>query len=161
MMNQDNTRLNEQLQVAYDDLNNLLNHSGIAIVLLDKDLCVRHFNAAAADVFNITDTDIGRPLAGIASKLTYQGAVGDAREVLKKPVARKIEVQRQDGRWYLLRVLPYRTNIKIVKPYHTSINIISGVVISLFDIDEQKRAVEALREANRKLQDELKKAIEE
>jgi len=54
----------------------------------------------------------------------------DAEEVLRTLTPRERTVQHQDGRWYLVRVVPYRT----VE------NLIDGVVLTFVDITEQKKA---------------------
>ena len=126
---------NEMLTSANDDLKNYLNRTDIAIVFLDRDLKIRSYTPATADVFNIRDVDIGRPLDEITSRLAYQGVVGDARGVLRTLTPGEIEVQRRDGHWYNMRILPYLT----VE------NALGGLVISFLDIDKQKQAAAGLR----------------
>src|SRR5262249_56497680 len=50
------------------------------------------------------------------------------------------EVRDRDGRWYALRVHPYRT----------ADNRIDGAVVVLIDIDQVKRTQEALRESEQR-----------
>ena len=69
----------------------------------------------------------------------------DARAVLRTLTPKEIEVQRKDGRWYVMRILPYRT----VQ------NAIGGLVLSFLDIDKQKQAASALEEANRRLSEAI------
>ncbi len=127
---------NELLTRANDDLRNFLNRTDIAIIFLDEELKIRSFTPATADVFNIRDIDVGRPLGDITSRLAYDGIVDDAQGVLRSLKAKEVEVQRKDGCWYKLRILPYLTTQ----------NALGGLVLSLLDIDEQKKAVESLRE---------------
>jgi two-component system CheB/CheR fusion protein len=61
----------------------------------------------------------------------------DARTVLKRLTAVEREVQDESGRWYLTRVLPYRTPD----------NRIEGVVVNFIDISDRKRMEEELRNA--------------
>ncbi len=72
-MNEELTTVNSELQESLDrerkggdDLKNILNSSDVATLFLDKDLNVRFFTPAAAPLFNLITTDIGRPLADLA-----------------------------------------------------------------------------------------------
>jgi PAS domain S-box-containing protein len=56
-----------------------------------------------------------------------------------------MEVQRKDGCWYSMRILPYLT----------AQNVSSGLVLSFLDIDKQKKAAGELAEINQKLHDTL------
>src|SRR5262249_20084851 len=58
-------------------------------------------------------------------------------EVLDTLAAREMEVQDREGRWYLLRVRPYRTTE----------NKIEGVVVVLLEIDQLRRSEQELRGA--------------
>ena len=75
------------------------------------------------------------PWHEITSRLAYEGVVDDAREVLRTLQPKEIEVQRKDGHWYTMRILPYLT----VQ------NAIGGLVMSFLDIDKQKQAAARLR----------------
>jgi two-component system, chemotaxis family, CheB/CheR fusion protein len=136
---------NELLTTAIDDLKNYLNRTDIAIIFLDKDLKIRSYTPATADVFNIRDIDINRPLNEITSRLAYEKVVEDAGVVLRMLTPKEMEVQRKDGRWYTMRILPYLT----VK------NDLGGLVISFLDIDQQKNAVNELIGVNKRLQEAL------
>ena len=132
---------------ANDDLKNYLNRTDIAIIFLDGDLKIRSYTPATTEVFNIRPIDVGRPLGEITSRLEYAGVAMDAQAVIHNQAPRMIEVQRQDGHWYMMRILPYLT----VQ------NMLSGLVISFLDIDRQKQVVKELAESNR----QLKAALQE
>ena len=100
---------NELLIKAIDDLKNYLNRTDIAILFLDEELKIRSYTPATTDVFNIRDIDINRPLDEITSRLAYENVVEDARVVLRTLTPKEMEVQRKDGRWYTMRILPYLT----------------------------------------------------
>ena len=144
-VNTELTSKNELLTKANDDLKNYLNRTDIAIIFLDERLKIRSYTPATTDVFSIRDIDISRPLDEITSRLTYQNIVEDARGVLRMLTPKEIEVQRKDGHWYTMRILPYLT----VK------NAIGGLVISFLDIDQQKKAVNELFGVNKRLQESL------
>jgi len=58
--------------------------------------------------------------------------------VLDTLVAKEVEVQTTEDKWYTMHILPYRTQE----------NVIEGVVITFVDITEMKKTREALRKAN-------------
>jgi signal transduction histidine kinase len=60
--------------------------------------------------------------------------------VLKTLATREREIRSADGRWYLVRLLPYRTLE----------DKIDGVVLTFLDIIERKRAEQALKQADRR-----------
>jgi two-component system, chemotaxis family, CheB/CheR fusion protein len=127
---------NELLNRANDDLNNFVNRTDIAIILLDDELKIRSFTPATSEILNIRKIDVGRPFAEITSRLAYDKMTDEAHEVLRTLQPRETEVQRKDGHWYNLRISSYRT----------AQNVMSGLVISLLDINEQKKAAGVLSE---------------
>jgi two-component system CheB/CheR fusion protein len=127
---------NEQLTKANDDLRNFLARTDIAIIFLDGELKIRRFTPASIDVFNLRDIDVGRPLDEITSRLDHEKLANDARKVVRTLEPIEKEVQRKDGHWFNMRILPYLT----------AHNEVSGLVMSFLNIDEQKKAIESLRE---------------
>jgi PAS domain S-box-containing protein len=142
---------NELLSKANDDLKNFLNRTDIAIIFLDDELKIRSYTPATSDVFNVRDIDVGRPLDEITSRLAYVDIVSDAREVLRTLRPKEIEVQRKDGCWYKMRILPY----------FTAQNVVSGLVMSFLDIDDQKKATDELRKAHDGLETRVKERTAE
>jgi two-component system CheB/CheR fusion protein len=120
----------EELSRAKDDMQNLLNSTEIATLFLDRDLNIQSFTAQAQDVISVIPSDIGRPVADFASHLRYDRLTDDARRVLETLVPHEIEVQTREGKWRLVRILPYLT----------SQNVIDGVVVTIVDVDRLKRA---------------------
>ena len=120
----------EQLSRAKDDMQNLLNSTEIATLFLDRDLKIQSFTTQARDVIRVIPSDIGRPVADFASHIRYDQLTEDAGRVLATLVPHEVEVQTKDGKWRLLRMLPYLT----------SQNVIDGVVVTFVDVDRLKRA---------------------
>ena len=122
----------EELGDANSDMQNLINATAIAIVFLDRDLQVMRYTPAAVGLFNLIPSDVGRPLADLATRLEYPQLQTDAGQVLERLVPVEREVGLSDGRWFLARLLPYRTLD----------DRIAGVVLSFIDITERKQAEE-------------------
>jgi PAS domain-containing protein len=134
---------NEQLTKVNDDLKNFLAQTDIAIIFLDGELKIRSFTPASVDVFNLRTIDVGRPLGDITSRLNHENLADDARKVLRTLRPKEIEVQRKDGHWFNMRILPYLTA-------HNEVN---GLVMTFLDIEKQKQAVDELAKANLQLED--------
>ncbi len=120
----------DALARSNDDMSNLLNSMQVATIFLDGDLRVKRYTERARDVVRLIDSDIGRPLSDLTSTLDYPDLVEDCRKVLAtlSPVER--EARDADGRWQLVRLLPYRT----------ADNVIDGLVLTVVDITRTKGA---------------------
>ncbi|MCD6062197.1 MAG: signal transduction histidine kinase [Flavipsychrobacter sp.] len=120
----------EETTLAGNNLHNLINSVDIATIFLDRSFRVAFFTPAAREVFNLIPADYGRPLSDITGKLSYTDLMKDAEFVLDKlqPVER--EVVTSNGRFFHMRVLPYRTEE----------DRINGVVITFIDMTARKRA---------------------
>ena len=134
----------DELSLANNDMHNLLDSIEVPTVFLDFQLRIKRFTANAKKVINFIETDIGRPLHHIACRFKYDQLMADARNVLKTLVYREVEIQTENGHWYLMRILPYRTID----------NIIDGVVIIYLDIHAQKVASGKIDELNQSLEEQ-------
>ena len=126
----------EELSQSNSDMKNLLNGIAIATIFLDNDLSVKRFTPQATQIVNLIVADVGRPLGHLASKLKYDRLVRDAQEVLDSLVPKELQVESSGGRWYNMRILPYRTTD----------NTIDGVVMTFTDITAMKQLEKSLRE---------------
>ena len=124
----------EELETANNDMANLLNCTDIATVFLDTGFRIKLFTPAATRLFNLIATDVGRPIGDIVKKFTDDDLLRDAQQLLRDLTPREKEVRTEDGRWYMRRIMPYRTLD----------NRIDGVVITFVDITERKQAADAV-----------------
>jgi two-component system CheB/CheR fusion protein len=131
-LNSESQRKNEDLTTLNNDMLNLLNATDVASLFLDEKLRIRRFTPSAAELFKFIDSDVGRPVEDIASPLKDNTLVKTSRQVMDNLVPVELEAQANDGRWYSLRVLPYRTMD----------NSIAGVVVSFVDINRVKAALQ-------------------
>jgi len=127
------------LSQANNDMNNLLAGTGIATLFVDHQLRILRFTPAVGAILNVILSDVGRPVAHIVTNLAgYDRLVADIREVLDSLVPKDVEVQTTEGKFFTMRIRPYRTLE----------NAIEGAVISFIDITAMVRAREDLRKAN-------------
>ena len=142
-LNEEMMTVNAELQVKVDeltlsnsDMKNLLNRTEIATIFLDDELNIRRFTPEATGIFNLIQSDIGRPISHIVSKLQYDDIVTDVRKVLDSLMYKEAQVQAKDGHWYIMRIMPYRTHD----------NAIDGVVINFIEITTVKKLEISLQE---------------
>lgn len=114
----------KELQELNEDLNNYFRSSDIGQVFLDRSMKIRKFNPASARMINFIESDIGRPISHISTNIRYNGLINDIEQVLRENQSLEKEVQLQNGKNLLLRILPYLT----------SENKVSGAIISFIDI---------------------------
>jgi two-component system CheB/CheR fusion protein len=130
------------LSRANNDMSNLLAGTGIATVFVDHQLRILRFTPAAGEIINLIQSDVGRPVGHIVSNLVnYDRLVADAMDVLATLMPKEAKVQSTAGRWYVMRIRPYRTLS----------NVIEGVVITFVDITEMKQIEDALEREGTKL----------
>jgi two-component system CheB/CheR fusion protein len=145
-VNEELATLNAELQTKVvdlsrtnNDMNNLLAGTGIGTVFVDLKLRILRFTPTASVITNLILSDVGRPVAHIVSNLVrYDRLVADVQAVLDTLQPKEVDVQATNGKWYTMRILPYRTLD----------NAIEGAVITFVDIDEIVHTREALRKAN-------------
>ena len=139
-LNTVNTQLNakvEELSHANDDMQNLLNSIDVASVFLDHELRVKRYTEQARQLISLVDQDLGRPLSDLALRVDHPRLIADCRRVLDTLQRCEVEVRDDEGRWLMMRLLPYRT----------SLNVVDGVVVTFIPIDALKKAEEAAQSA--------------
>jgi len=129
---------NQELGVVNSDLSNVLGGVQIPIFILSEQMLVRRFTQAAEKVFRLTAADLGRPFADVVPQFRAQGVPALVSEVLSSLETKETEIQDGDGRWYSLRVRPYRSLE----------NRIEGAIVVLVDIDTLKLGIDRLTEAH-------------
>jgi two-component system CheB/CheR fusion protein len=124
----------EQLEHAHDDLSNFFASTKLATLFLDDAQRIKRCTPAAEDLLLISHDDLGRHIADIARELLQMELKHDVHAVLSDLIPQSREVQAADGRWFMRRVLPYRTETRRIE----------GVVVTWMDVTELKRATERL-----------------
>jgi chemotaxis methyl-accepting protein methylase/PAS domain-containing protein len=148
-LNEELQTVNAELQSKVEDLSwvnndmiNLLNSTEIATIFLDNFLNVRRFTTHVNHLFKLIISDVGRPLSDIVTDLDYPKLHDDSIEVLRSLVYIEKQINSKDGRWFKVRIMPYRTQD----------NVIDGLVITFTDITDSKTLEAKLR--NMRVQDD-------
>jgi two-component system CheB/CheR fusion protein len=132
----------EELRLTNNDFQNLINSTDIATIFLDRSLRIKLTTPRAQDIFSLQRTDIGRPLSDITNRLTGVDLDTDLQLVLNRLQSIDREVTTtHTGRWYLMRIRPYRTID----------DRIEGVVLMLQDITDKRAAERAVVESEERL----------
>jgi two-component system CheB/CheR fusion protein len=125
----------EELSSANTDMKNLLNSTDMATIFLDNALHVRRYTTQVTRLFKLIPSDVGRPLSDMVTDLDYPAMLADAEDVLRTLAFSDREITTHDGRWFQVKIMPYRTQD----------NVIDGVVITFNDIGRAKRLEAELR----------------
>jgi two-component system, chemotaxis family, CheB/CheR fusion protein len=131
----------EAISRAHSDLQNLMAATDFGTLFLDSSLAIKRYTERVTELFSITPADEGRPITDFAHQLEYDDLIKDVRAVLTDLAPVRREVKSRTGKWYDMRLRPYRT----VE------DKIDGVVITFIDISDRLQVEAALRESEREL----------
>ncbi len=141
----------DEISRSHSDLENLMSATEIAMLFLDRDLCIRHYTPGMRELFNIMPGDRARPIKHLTHSLKYDQFIEDAEAVLRTLVPIECEVEGGDGGWFLLRMRPFRT----------SADHIEGVIFTFVEITRLKEAEAQLVELNATLEQRVLERTEE
>lgn len=127
----------ESISSAHNDLKNLTAATEIGTLFLDVGLRIRMFTPPVAELFNIYDSDVGRPVTNFTHQMRYQSIELDAQRVLKNLAPFETIVESNSGRSFMMRIRPYRTLE----------DRIEGLVITFVDVTARLQAEQQLRES--------------
>ena len=135
-----NVELHSKIEISLrlnNDLINLLNSTEIATLFIDRELKIRQFSKSITKIFKFQESDIGRPFTDLVTDLDYPGIYVDALEVLQTLIFKEKEIATKDGRWFKIRIMPYRTID----------DKIDGLVMTFIDITKLKNIEFSLKES--------------
>jgi two-component system CheB/CheR fusion protein len=125
----------DEATVVNNDLQNFIASTEIAVLFVDRRLRLMRYTPPARDLFNVLDSDVGRPLLDITHRLDYPELEPDLSAVLTSLHAVEREVKGRGDHWYLARILPYRTTE----------DRIEGAILTLVDVTSRRTAEERVR----------------
>ncbi|WP_122236517.1 ATP-binding protein, partial [Pseudomonas syringae] len=125
----------EETDQVNDYLSNLISSTDIATIFVDRELRIKWFTPRATDIFNMRAVDAGRPLMDITHRLKYDEMIDDAMSVFGSLKSIEREIASASGGWYIVRVLPFRSNV----------DQIGGIVLTFVDITSRREAEQELR----------------
>lgn len=118
------------------DVDNLLSGTQIATLFLDENLEIRKFTPQMAQIYKVMEKDVGRPISHLSHCLVNTDPLEIIQRVqdTAKPIEKQVETV--DGRWYLMRTLPY----------HVGPQAFSGIVMTFIDITQLRMTQRALKD---------------
>jgi two-component system CheB/CheR fusion protein len=131
-LNEELQNKNTELTHLNSDLSNVFSSTNIPIIIVGNDLRIKRFTPTARKVMNLIPTDVDRPIGDIRLNIDIAGLEAMILDVIDDMAPKESEVKDKEGRWYSVRIRPYRTID----------NKIDGAIISLVDIDAIKRSRE-------------------
>lgn len=155
-MNEEMQSANEELESSKDevehansalednntDLVNLLSSTRIATIFLDPAGKLRRFTPMAAEFYNITEADIGRPLSHFTHRFIDLPPIPSSSKLPTADDAVEHEATLEDGRIFLRRLTPYLTDDGGK----------SGLVMTFVDITDAKETSDALQVSEARFQ---------
>jgi two-component system CheB/CheR fusion protein len=120
---------NTELHRLAEGLSNLLASVDLPVVMLGSDLTIRRFTPPAERVLHLIPSDIGRPIGDLNPRIEAPDLEPLLTQVIDTGVVREREVRDREGRWYSMRLRPYRTADERIE----------GAVMVLVDIDGIRR----------------------
>ncbi|MEO8131518.1 MAG: chemotaxis protein CheB, partial [Bryobacteraceae bacterium] len=136
--NEELNTLNDELRIRNTeqnslngDLRKLLETISVPLVMVGKDLRIRWFTHAMETLLNLSPNDQGKLITDLRMTLI---PIPDFVQMLVRALAGSeettAEFQQPNGRWFSLRILPYSDGTEAIE----------GVIATLIDIDDLKRA---------------------
>jgi len=126
---------NAELSQTNNDLINVLDSVNIPIVILGPDLRIRRFTPMAEKLLNLIPSDQGRRITHIKPNISVPDLEHLLMEVIETDCSRELALRDDGGRWYSMRIRPYRT----------SENRIDGAVLVFVDTDELECSLRKLQ----------------
>lgn len=129
----------EELTALTIDIDHILRSSEIGTIFIDPELRIRRFTLGIANIFNLFERDIGRPIADVSPRFFYPGIAGDVSQVASTGVETEQSIT-SGNMTFLMRVIPYKILDKM-----------QGVVVTLIDTTRLKLAEKTLEARNLEL----------
>jgi two-component system, chemotaxis family, CheB/CheR fusion protein len=137
--NEELTTLNDELQARNaelsrlnSDLENVLDSVHIPVLIVDAERHIRRFTAEAVAALRFLPSDAGRTMREVRLELPGVDLDQLTATAIEAQVPTTLEVTDRDHRWQRLEVRPY-----------LGADRAAGATVSLFDIDDLKRAVDS------------------
>ncbi|MDP4251565.1 MAG: ATP-binding protein [Bacteroidota bacterium] len=101
---------NQQIQELIehnDELENYFRNTIIPQLFVDGELKLQKFTPPAMQQFNLSASDIGRPIDEIKDNFRFPSIGDNIQHVIKSNEILEKEIQTTDLRWYQMNIIPY------------------------------------------------------
>jgi two-component system CheB/CheR fusion protein len=134
-LNEELKNRNQALGRLNDDLANLQTNIDLPLIIVDSELKIRRFTAAAQELLKILPSDIGRSITFFNSGIQIPDLEKTITDVITKLSIVNREITGVGNNWYELRIRPYLTEEKKI----------DGAILSFTNITERKNSEEDLQ----------------
>jgi two-component system CheB/CheR fusion protein len=141
-VNAEHQRKITELTEMTDDMDNLLRSTEIGTIFLDRQLRIRKFTPQIFHAFQILPQDVGRSIDTFSHNILHENLLDEVQRVVASGKPFEKDVQDRHGKWFLLRILPYRSKGQV-----------EGAVITLVDIASIKQTEAELRRMSKVFMD--------
>ena len=125
-----------------DDLYNFIQGTSIATLFLDLEMRIKRFTNAIKPLFDINNTDIGRPIDVFNHPFTNFNLKEVVNKVIDTQKPYEKELLTNKGYFYLVRIMPYLTSRRKVE----------GIVMVIVDVNDLKQTEKQLKQKANELE---------
>ncbi len=141
-----------ELTQANDDLDSVINATGIGIMFLDSQLRIRRFTDPVSKYINVRHSDLSRPLPELAHQMQYDEFIDDIALVSSSNETIEKTVTTQNDQTLVIRIIPYHPESKDASAHN--------VLVTFTNISRRHFVENALKAAQEKLRDHQLNATE-
>ncbi|OPY65127.1 MAG: Chemotaxis protein methyltransferase Cher2 [Syntrophorhabdaceae bacterium PtaU1.Bin034] len=126
----------DELADAQANMDILLGGAQIATIFVGMNMAIRSFTPSITGIINLIPSDIGRNLRDFSSYVQYPNLMPDIGKVLATATPKESTIPHYDGRWFLVRILPYQKKGRV-----------DGVGVTFIDVSDQVMAQRKIDDA--------------
>lgn len=105
----------DEMTHANADMDNLLENVEVGAIYLDDAFRIRKITPMVPKITNIMEVDVGRPISHLSLMATYPNWQEDIKSVFETQQPLDREISEPGGRYWLVRIRPYRTDYNSVE----------------------------------------------
>ena len=151
----------KELTQMREDEENYIKSTQIGAIFLDSGNKIRKFTPAVTEIFSLIPEDIGRPLEHFRAQIQLENLIDKVNEVLSTAKPFEYKVKAQNNKYYLIRVLPYKTQHKQSDGAIITFTDISDIHHAMLLVHQQKKAaIKHAQEAEESRRQEIKAKLE-
>jgi len=128
---------NSALKRAQDDIENLINASEVATIIINDLLEIKRFTPSAKNLFKLTNKHINKSILEVVDILNIESIKDIFHKAVDAQLSFEKEILLQNGKFYHIKINPYLTNNKDI----------SGIVLTAIDIDKIKKSEKVIKES--------------
>jgi two-component system, chemotaxis family, CheB/CheR fusion protein len=130
-VNAEHFRQNAELTRLTRDFDALLHATEVGVLFFDESLNIRRFTRLIVELFQFTDTDVGRPLRTFRSPFIEFDLEGFLHRVMRDGQTEEAEAQDQSSRAWLLRAAGYPDQKGVVLSVISIARLRDGAFVAL------------------------------